>query len=239
VSYWRWYSNGEGGNPNADTFDIAISNDGGTNWTALESVGPAGPGTSGGWINVSFRIADFVTPTSQMRVRFVASDTGGGSIVEAAIDDFEVNGVECGPDQPGVEYCAANANSTGQVGTIDGVGSSVAADNDLTLFASSLPVNQFGFFLASRDQDIVLNPGNSIGNLCLGGEIGRTVGGVIVNSSVFGTFDVQVDLTSISQPMGPVAAMVGETWNFQAWFRDFQFGMQTSGFTDGWTVTWQ
>ncbi|MEL6716685.1 MAG: hypothetical protein AAFP86_23110, partial [Planctomycetota bacterium] len=33
VSYWRWYSNGEGGNPNADTFDVAISNDGGTNWT--------------------------------------------------------------------------------------------------------------------------------------------------------------------------------------------------------------
>ena len=35
------------------------------------------------------------------------------------------------------------------------------------------------------------------------------------------------------------AAMAGETWNFQAWFRDVVGGATTSNFSDAWQVTWQ
>ena len=60
VSYWRWYSNDTGGGPNADVFVVDISNDNGVNWTNVETIGPAGPGTSGGWIFHGFDVADFL-----------------------------------------------------------------------------------------------------------------------------------------------------------------------------------
>jgi hypothetical protein len=37
---------------------------------------------------------------------------------------------------------------------------------------------------------------------------------------------------------GPVAILPGETWNFQAWYRDLNPGT-TSNFTDGISITFQ
>lgn len=108
VSYWRWYSNDfelidadEGTAPNEDIFVIDISNDGGANWSNLETVGPAGPGTSGGWFLAFFNVADYVAPTGQVRLRFVASDVNGFSIVEAAVDDVKMETVACAAAVPG------------------------------------------------------------------------------------------------------------------------------------------
>ncbi len=97
ISYWRWYSNTTGGSPGADTLVIDISDNGGSTWTNVEIVGPTGAGTSGGWNNHSFRVLDFVNLTANVRLRFIASDLGGGSIVEAAIDDFQVIEYDCAP----------------------------------------------------------------------------------------------------------------------------------------------
>ncbi len=90
VGYWRWFSNNAGGNPGEDVLRIDISNDNGSNWTTVETVGPTGAAASGGWRFHMFRVADVVTPTSAMRLRFVASDLGGGSIVEAGVDDLVI-----------------------------------------------------------------------------------------------------------------------------------------------------
>ena len=97
ISYWRWYSNMEGSNPFSDVFVVDISNDGGDSWTNVETVGPEGSDVSGGWYYHDFRVADFVTPTEAVQVRFVASDEGDGSIVEAAVDDFVATAYECEP----------------------------------------------------------------------------------------------------------------------------------------------
>ncbi|MEL6714120.1 MAG: VCBS repeat-containing protein, partial [Planctomycetota bacterium] len=71
-------------------------------------------------------------------------------------------------------YCAPAAlNSDDRAGTINAVGSDRAADLDLTLTASGLPVDVNGFFLAARASGFVPNPGGSDGDLCLGGPIGR------------------------------------------------------------------
>ena len=92
VSYWRWYSNDQGSNPNEDSMPVQISNDAGVTWTQLELVST----NSNAWVQRSFRISDFVAPTTIMKVRFVARDIGvGGSIVEAAIDDFQVIRYAC------------------------------------------------------------------------------------------------------------------------------------------------
>jgi len=97
VSYWRWYSNNTGAAPNSDVFTVQISNNDGFSWTTLETVGPSGPETAGGWFFKEFNVA---SPTSQVKVRFQASDLGSGSIVEAAIDDFSVKTFSCVPPPP-------------------------------------------------------------------------------------------------------------------------------------------
>jgi len=111
-------------------------------------------------------------------------------------------------------------------------GQPTVAANDLRLVATSLPHASFGFFLASRTQGNVANPGGSQGNLCLGGAIGRYVGpGQIKNSGPFGGFDLRISLTAMPSPTGVVAAQAGQTWNFTTWFRDAN-PSSTSNFTD-------
>ncbi|HEY3243254.1 MAG TPA: choice-of-anchor B family protein, partial [Phycisphaerae bacterium] len=97
ISYWRWYSNNTGSNPGADVFVVDITSDAGASWVNVETVGPGGGETTGGWFLHSFHVSDFVTPTAQVRLRFVASDLGGGSVVEAAVDDFRVSVLTCIP----------------------------------------------------------------------------------------------------------------------------------------------
>jgi carboxypeptidase A1 len=110
VSYWRWYSNDKGSAPNADVFRIDISNNSGGTWTSVEVVGPAGPEASGGWYYHEFKVADIITPTATMKMRFVAADEGAGSIVEAAVDDFLVMArVDC-PYPPGDLNCDGQVN---------------------------------------------------------------------------------------------------------------------------------
>jgi len=87
IGYWRWFSNDAGQNPGEDVFRVDVSDDDGGSWNNVETVGPGGAQASGGWFFHAFRVADHVTPTATVKLRFVAQDTGGGSIVEAAIDD--------------------------------------------------------------------------------------------------------------------------------------------------------
>ena len=81
-----WYSNNQGSNPNADSMPISISNNGGATWTQIADISS----NVGAWWTFSARVEDFMTPSAAMKVRFVARDLGGGSVVEAAIDDFFV-----------------------------------------------------------------------------------------------------------------------------------------------------
>ncbi|NIQ84664.1 MAG: hypothetical protein GTN83_07565, partial [Acidobacteria bacterium] len=48
VSYWRWFDNTAGSNPNTDTMTVQISNDGGSSWAHMETIGPVAQ-ASGGW----------------------------------------------------------------------------------------------------------------------------------------------------------------------------------------------
>ena len=54
-----------------------------------------------------------------------------------------------------------------------------------------------------------------------------------------GAISLSPDLTLLPTPTGPVAAAAGETWHFQAWYRDALAGSATSNFTDGVALTWQ
>ncbi len=125
------------------------------------------------------------------------------------------------------------ANSSGASAIMDASGSATVADNDLTLEARQLTTFQCGYFLVSQTQAFIQNPGGSQGNLCLGGTIGRYAQDV-KNSDIVGAFSLTIDLTTLPAPLN-VAVMPGDTWNFQAWFRDDNPG-PTSNFTDGLSV---
>jgi hypothetical protein len=135
----------------------------------------------------------------------------------------------------GSNYCTpAVPNSTGASASMGAMGSAVVSQNSLVLDADSLPLSSFGFFLTSRTQGFVAMPGGSRGNLCLGSGIGRYVGpGQIMNSGATGAISLAVDLTAHPQPTGSVMVVPGDTWNFQAWYRDSVMGQATSNFTDG------
>ncbi len=60
----------------------------------------------------------------------------------------------------------------------------------------------------------------------------------VQNSGAAGEITIQVDLTQLPTPSGPHVVLAGETWNFQAWFRDANPGA-TSNFTDGLSILFQ
>lgn len=152
--------------------------------------------------------------------------------------DMIVVGAGVGDGGIGSAFCTANPNSTGAASSILVSGSSTVANNDVTLTASGLPNNVFGFFITSLTQGFVMNPAGSAGNLCLGGAIGRYVGpGQIMSSGAMGTIELDIDLTMIPSPTGFVSASAGDVWSYQLWHRDSDMGMATSNFTNGYEVT--
>jgi len=100
IAYARWFNNVAGGAPNEDVMVVEISDNNGTSWAEVETVGPTGPETSGGWVSRSIRVADHVTPSSQVRIRFSASDLGDGSVVEAGVDAVSVEEATCSGPMP-------------------------------------------------------------------------------------------------------------------------------------------
>ncbi len=99
IEYYRWYSNNLGNNPNSDSMPISLSNDGGQTWVLLEDVTE----NAGAWVRRSHRISDVLEPTATMRLRFVARDLRGPSLVEAGVDDVRIIRYGCGsaPTIPG------------------------------------------------------------------------------------------------------------------------------------------
>jgi len=114
ISYARWYSNDTGQAPNADVFEVFVSDDDGQTYVLVETVGPAGAGTSGGWIEAGFVVGDFVDLTSTVRLKFVASDLGAGSLVEAGVDDVRVFGTSCT-----VDLCPSDVDESGELDFLD------------------------------------------------------------------------------------------------------------------------
>ena len=139
---------------------------------------------------------------------------------------------------PGTNYCMANVNSGGTAASMSATTSASVAANDTTLTSSGMPALVFGFFISSQTQGFVANPAGSAGNLCLGGAIGRYVGpGQIQQSGTGGSISLAIDLSMQPTPLGFVQVAAGETWNYQAWFRDSLMGQTTSNFSDGLALT--
>ncbi len=102
IRYARWFYNRWADLPPQDSMTVFISGNAGINWIRVETVGPLDEG-EGGWVEKEFWISDFITPTNLTRLKFVASDLGENTPVEAAIDAVSVIWYECFYEEP--PYC--------------------------------------------------------------------------------------------------------------------------------------
>ncbi|MFA9220724.1 MAG: T9SS type A sorting domain-containing protein, partial [Sediminibacterium sp.] len=82
-----------GANPGADYWQVRMSNNNGSTWTYVENTKTS----EMRWRRNAFHVSDYMTPTAQMKLQFIASDSlrptvnlNGGSLVEGALDDFIV-----------------------------------------------------------------------------------------------------------------------------------------------------
>jgi hypothetical protein len=89
IEYWRWYTNDLGNNPGEDYWDVDVTADG-TNWVHLEHTNAS----VNSWNQYTFELGEYVELTENVQIRFVADDSGAGSLVEAAVDDFSLDAVK-------------------------------------------------------------------------------------------------------------------------------------------------
>ncbi len=191
----------------SDDFHFAVTDrrsvvaDVGSSW---DGVGPAaGSRYSGGWY------------TS----RYIGTAT--------TVDDAGVNTQQAAvvfPSQAntaGYQYCNGTANSTGDYGFIYMTGTHETTGSK-TLRASTMPLNQFGYFLVGHGGFGTIAPPGSNGLLCLiGGALGRYNLGVEIQfTGASGAFSLAIDPTAIRSNIGNVVGMSGQTYNFQAWYRE-------------------
>ena len=121
-------------------------------------------------------------------------------------------------DEVGERYCGpAVPNASGSPARMMVTGSTVATDNDLTLWAEWMPGNHNpGIFLMGSGSESSA-PAGSDGTLCVGGgEVYR----IIPRRHTDGfpstmVTNVLTDGTGATPPILP-----GSTWNFQCWYRN-------------------
>ena len=170
------------------------------------------------------------TVGDRVRVQFLGFNLAGNGylhLAEVEVDGQPVVGSNfCGPAVP---------NSSGASATIRAFGST-AVGAPLGLVAEGMPNNEFGYFLIGNGSTLV-NPPGSMGNLCiLGTTLGRFNSLEQIQNTQFNGNSFGLVIDSLQLPLNPAGpAMAGETWNFQAWFRDGA----SSNFTDAIAITFQ
>ena len=87
LRYWRWYTNDTGGNVD-DSWVVDVSPDSGVTWVNLETETVS----ERAWARKEVDLLSEIALTDRVVVRFIVSDYGDDSTVEAAIDDIEVVG---------------------------------------------------------------------------------------------------------------------------------------------------
>ena len=105
VSYSRWFFDSQ----STDELKTYVSNDDGASWVFVHSTGSTGSE----WETTSFAIVDYVVPTNLVRVGFITDDLDPPSIVEAGIDNFQLEVVVCG------DGCLGDIDGDGNVNVTD------------------------------------------------------------------------------------------------------------------------
>ena len=134
----------------------------------------------------------------------------------------------CGDPCSPTSFCETTPNSVGNGARMGFNGTTSYLSNNLDLFATGVPPGKLGLFFYGPQPT---NKPFGNGVLCVGGSKKRLP---IETASAIGTLSHDLDLT---QP-GAASISVGETWYFQAWYRDPQGGGNGTNLSDGLTTVW-
>lgn len=175
-------------------------------------------------------VGDVTTLLGQLSIPFTFTDPGTGL---SATINLTGNVVALATASQPAQYCQSTVNTSGSAGTMTHTGSPSFTAGDLALVANDVPANQFLLFILSDTPDFSPGFSGSQGNLCVGGSIVR-LNNFLQNSGAAGQATLPIPYGSL--PPGTVLE-IGETWYFQAWFRDTVGGVATSNTTGGLQVT--
>lgn len=192
-------------------------------WREVTSSGQLGPESS---ITSRFRSAESL----------VVLDLDGDQDLDLMVTDQPAEALRWFENLRDISatFCSSTANSTGEEALLSVSGSDFAALNRLALNVRCLPNQTFGIFVVSDTPDFVPQPNGSAGNLCLGGSIGRYVQpGQIQSSGGAGAFSLTLDLRTTPTSTNTVSVMSGQSFFYQAWYRDVAGGLATSNFSSG------
>jgi hypothetical protein len=125
--------------------------------------------------------------------------------------------------------CQSTPNSTGLAARISATGINRIASNNLALYATDLPPDKLGLFFFGQTQTQV-----PFGNgwRCVGNPLYRLP---TTTSNIFGDLYWALNLNALP---GGVQIHAGETWYFQAWYRDPAAGGANFNTSDALQVPW-
>jgi len=113
LTYNRWYTNNLGNSPGTDLWNVQVSD--GVSWIDLENTNLS----NNNWVEQRFVLSEYIELGSTVQFKFSASDLSypgdsgsGGSLVEAAIDDFLLEAVS-------FESIQGDINLDGQLDVLD------------------------------------------------------------------------------------------------------------------------
>ncbi len=130
----------------------------------------------------------------------------------------------------GNQACTAVLNSTNRPATLCARGSDIALDDSVFLYVVDLPTNSVGYFISSPIFKLALNPGGSLGNLCLDVP-GRYNFNPLFTGPGTAVF-YQPDLTQTPVGGGGFTSLTaGTTQLWQFWYRDSVGGSAVSNFS--------
>jgi hypothetical protein len=89
LRYYRWFTNNTANNPDEDPWIVQASDNDGVTWVHLEHTTQS----DRSWKKMEFDLGSYIRLTDRVRIRFIAQDIGGESIVEAGLDDVQVDAV--------------------------------------------------------------------------------------------------------------------------------------------------
>ena len=241
LRYWRWYSNSWRGvdvldnsvHPSTEVFRVDVSNNNGSSWVNVETVGPSGLETIGGWNFHQFAVSQFVAPTSQVKVRFVAQDLNTSTEVEAAIDDFEVVDADCtgteafcfgdgtgAPcpcgNQGGPGAGCDNSDFTGGA-ILSSTGTASVSADTLVLTSTAEKPSAFSLFLQGDQEIAPVNFGDGL--RCAGGALKRLYSHNAVGGTVSAPQGADPSITARSAALGDAIPANG-TRIYHVYYRD-------------------
>ena len=116
LSYWYWYTNNIGDNGGNDIWSVSVSNNDGYSWTSIQNTSSSNTE----WEKTQIILSDLVNLNETIQFRFIAEDLAyngdngsGGSLVEAAIDNFNISNIS---ENSGI---IGDANNDQQLNVLD------------------------------------------------------------------------------------------------------------------------